>query len=70
MRQGHQATEPGKNLPCSQDKLRTVHPITTKLVDSVGNYFYDFLRKISNPFSPIEHSICHFLGMLFLIDVK
>ena len=29
-----------------------------------------FLHKILNPFSPIEHSICHILGMVGPIDVK
>ena len=30
----------------------------------------DFFRKISNPFSPVEHSICHVLGMVGANDVK
>ena len=29
-----------------------------------------FFCKILNPFSPVEHSICHFLGMVGPIDVK
>ena len=30
----------------------------------------DFVRKILNPFSPVEHSICHILGMDGSIYVK
>ena len=33
-------------------------------------YFSEFLRKILNPFSPVEPSICHILGMVGPIDVK
>ena len=33
-------------------------------------FFSKFLRKILNPFSPGEHSICHILGMVGPIDVK
>ena len=29
-----------------------------------------FFRKIWNPFSPVEPSICHILGMVGPIDVK
>ena len=29
-----------------------------------------FLRKILNPFSAVEHYICHILGMVGPIDVK
>ena len=29
-----------------------------------------FFRKILNPFSPVEHSICHILGTIDPIDVK
>ena len=29
--QGHWATEAGRNLPCPHDKVRTAHPIATKL---------------------------------------
>ena len=32
--------------------------------------FTDFFRKISNLFSPVEHSICHNLGLADPIDVK
>ena len=34
------------------------------------NFFYDLFYKILNPFSPVEHSICHILGMVGPIDVK
>ena len=33
-------------------------------------FFCEILRKILNPFSPIEPSICHILGMVGPIDVK
>ena len=33
-------------------------------------FFGDFFRKILNPFSPVEHSICHIFGMVGPIDVK
>ena len=32
--------------------------------NSVRNYFNEFLRKISNAFSPTENSICHILGWM------
>ena len=32
--------------------------------------FSNFLHKILNPFTPVEHSICHILGMVGPIDVK
>ena len=35
-----------------------------------GTLFSDFFREISHPFSPVEHSICHILGMVGPIDVK
>ena len=34
------------------------------------NFFSDFGRKILNPFSPVEHFICHIFGMVGPIDVK
>ena len=33
-------------------------------------FFSDFLRKILNPFSAVEHYICHILRMVGPIDVK
>ena len=33
-------------------------------------FFHAFLRQILNPFSPVEPSICHILGMVGPIDVK
>ena len=33
-------------------------------------FFSDFFNKIFNPFSPVEHSIFHILGMVGPIDVK
>ena len=33
-------------------------------------FFSNFLRQISNPFSGVEHYICHILGMVGPIDVK
>ena len=33
-------------------------------------FLSDFLRKILNPFSAVEHYICHILGMVGPIDVK
>ena len=38
--------------------------------DILPEFFSDFLRKILNPFSAIEHYICHILGMVGSIDVK
>ena len=29
-----------------------------------NSYFKDFFRKVLNPFSPVEHSFCHILGMV------
>ena len=83
--QGHQATEAGQNLTCPHNKVKNVHPIATKLSRHIPlamfftwlnfeefcqELFSDFFRKISNPFSQIEHSICHMLGMVGPIDVK
>ena len=34
------------------------------------NFFLRFFRRILNLFSPVEHSICHILGMVGPIDVK
>ena len=66
--------------------MRTAHPIATKLSRYIHliilsiwynfgeilakKIFSDFFCKILNPFSPVEHSICHILGMVGPIDVK
>ena len=81
--QGHQATEAERNLPFPHGKVRTAHPIATKLGGYIPlmmlptwfhfasfPFFIEFLRKILNPFSPIEPSICHILGMVGPIDMK
>ena len=84
--QGHWATEAGRNLSCPHDTMRTAHPIATKLdryipliiLSTWLNFgvilrkmlFRRFFNKILNPFSPVEHSICHILGMVGPIDVK
>ena len=69
--QGHSATKAGCNLPCSHAKMRTTHPVTTKLGRYIPLFFLViFFCKISNPFSPVEHSICHILGMVGPVHVK
>ena len=65
--QGHLATEAGQNLSCPHDKVRTVHPIATKLSryppchafhqiklwkNSIKNFLANYFCKISNLFSP------------------
>ena len=66
--------------------MRTAHPIATKLGRYISliklTTWFDFgeimpriflaifFRKIFNPFSPVQPSICHILGMVGPIDVK
>ena len=64
--------------------MRTAHPITTKLGRyiphgfhliklwriSAKSFFSECLCEIFNPFSQVEHSICHILGIVGPIDVK
>ena len=79
-------SEAERNLPCTRGKVRTAHPIATKLGRYIPlimvstwlnfgeilqkKFFCEFLRKILNPFSPVELYICHFLRMVGPIDVK
>ena len=76
----------GTEFNLSNNKVRNAHLIATKLGRDItlvmlstwsnfwGILFKTFANnlfcKISNPFSPFEHSICHILGMVVPIDVK
>ena len=83
--QGHWATGAERNLPCPRGKVRTAHPIAAKLGryvplimlstwlnfgEILPNFFSNFFRKILDPFSPVEPSIFHILGMVGPFDVK
>ena len=78
-RQSTEATKGGKKWTCPYDEERTAHQIATNLVgiptllflllglileEFCQKQFRDFFCKTSNPFSPVEHPICHILGMV------
>ena len=60
-----------------RDTIYLVHTILRPLTQSLqlGRYIFIllvsfFFRKIPNPIYPVEHSICHILGMVGPIDAK